>query len=86
MTHFYHRRLTMKIKYSIVVICIIILLISCVNIPDNKEDKLVDELEKVAFKTGAIYALKAKEDKRHSDCKTWGDLAELAWKIYNEEK
>lgn len=45
----------------------------------------VNRMEKSAFKLGAAYSIKAEEDHRYHACKTIGDVAELAWKIYQEK-
>lgn len=41
-----------------------------------------DETIKLAFHLGACYAQIAKDDSRFQSCKTYGDVADLSWKLY----
>lgn len=60
-------------------VCLIFGLVGCA---DNKYT--VERLQKASFSLGVAYAIQARNDIRYANCKTVGDVMDLAWLKYKE--
>lgn len=69
------------LKTTVIAVGLIVWLVACEDITAPQ----LKRITKAAFNLGVCYGETAKNDLRYKYCKTYEDLAELAWKIYQEE-